>query len=897
MLLRVTWVDYTTEDDTLIVRVAGRGQDGKRHIYHVEDFEPYGFYPASEPVPNRSYIERIEEGYTSFDGVDLQKIVTTLPKHHKDKYLKGEFTESYESDVPFYRRCSIDGLAGYIEAPASRTRVSVNDLDLNPDMSNYDPIEPRVMIGDIEVLPDMSMSFEEMKDMASQPIINITLWDSYEDEYCAIVLDEYGDFEGGDVRGYLESHWEDCESSDLDISLYQDCDIRLRKCSDEQALLESFIDYVREKRPDVISGWNWVDFDHEYLLNRLNQFHDVNRHRLSDVGSVGGWQTERVIDGLPGFDMMDAYCDKMTFHDWRSSSLDYVSNYELGIGKVEDISIGQEYQTNPERLLAYNIIDVQLCVALDRYADVHNFFYQLADRSSVQIYDTFSEMRLVDGLLMSLRADDEVLPRAKEKSLDANAGGLVLEPADGISEDVAVNDLKSLYPSAIITCNISTETLTKDPNEADITIPWMPEKEEDVGGRIEESDLRWNVHDGIGVSMNQEGLIPKYLTLLFKERDALKSKRDEYDPGDLRYDMYDRQQAAVKVVMNSFYGVMSNDYWRLSREEMGDAVTAAARFITWSGVQIAQELGFNVEYGDTDSVMISLRDDDESLSDDELLERGYDLAGRINDRMDDVAERFGIHDEHPFLVGKDMHGSDQHCLMWEFEKFYKRFFQAGTKKRYAGLLVWKEGKWLDEPKPDITGFETKRSDVPELTSEAQPEVIRMVLNGESFETVSDYIAGLVESIKGGEMEPRRFAMPGVINKPLEEYPNRETPRACEYGNDHLDANWAEGDEPWVVYVDSTPAGLPYTNVLALEWNGSIPDGFSFDYDAIIRKTLRKPLEPILNEARWPFNELVHGERTQAVADDLNKSDNPFATADDSSDEEDEGSAGTGALSW
>jgi len=111
-------------------------------------------------------------------------------------------------------------------------------------------------------------------------------------------------------------------------------------------------------------------------------------------------------------------------------------------------------------------------------------------------------MRLIDGYLMSLGDHDEILPSMDEKDIPANAGGLVFDPSDGISENVGVLDLKSLYPSGIISGNISTETLTKDEDEADILIPWMPEKEEEMGGEITKEDVEWDIDRGVGVKLD-----------------------------------------------------------------------------------------------------------------------------------------------------------------------------------------------------------------------------------------------------------------------------------------------------------------------------------------------------------------------------------------------------------
>lgn len=868
MLMRVCYIDYEESNNEVIVRIAGRTEGGDRRILHVWGTHPYAYYPEEEPTPNKDFIVDEEYGYESYDGQPLKKIKTELPKQTNE--VKGEFSRSFEADLPYYRRQSLQGLSGYIEVPDHKRSVNIEDINTEPE---YDgEIEPRVMIGDIEVLPDMDKTVEESVEQAEEPVVAITLWDSFEDEYCAIILDEDHQVDGSEVRRHMKEHWDDSQG---DYSKYADSDVVLKRCNSEEALLNEFVRYVAGCRPDVISGWNFTSYDWTYLLNRMMKFDGVNQHKLSDVGTTSrpGWNVERAVDGLPAFDMMKSFAETMTFHDWRSKSLDYVCNEEFGMGKVEDADVHTDYNRHRSRFLAYNIVDVELCVELDRINNIHQFFYGLAEESSLPIYDVHSELRLVDGYILSRRDDDEILPTAKESEIEQPIGGLVLSPSNGIIPNVNVQDLKSLYPSSMITCNISPEVMTNDPDEADVVVPMMPETEDSVGGTITENDIDWSLDgDAIGFSLNEEGIVPKYLKLIFRDRKEAKQNRNQYESGSAEYNSWDRQQAAIKVVMNSMYGVLNSKYFRLSQTGLGDAITSAGRYTLWRGSEIAEKMGFEISYGDTDSIMVSLSDDGEGV--DELVELADRVEGEINSQMENVADSFGIPDEHPHLTG-NLHGTKRHLYYWENEKLYAKFLQMGSKKRYSGRLIWKEGQKIDPPEEDVTGFESQRSDTPEIVSEAQPEVIGRILGGEDFESISDYIQSIIEDLEEGNRPIREFALPGTINKPLEDYPNRETPRACEYGNEYLDRNWSVGDTPFVVYVKSTPIGLPSENVLAIEWNEEVPDGFEVDHEAIIERALHKPLKPIIEEMGWDFDELRSGRRTESLTSGESSSGDPF----------------------
>ena len=893
-LMRTTAVDYRKEDDDVIIQLAGRDEDGERRTIEVDDTIPY-FYAEREAaagVIDMDSVRSVDGGYESFDGIPLARVNVQVPGNAGERSpevnVTDEFDRTWESDIPFYRRATIDyNLSGHIRVPDT-DHCSIDDIDTDVQVAGGDEIQPRILIADIEVLQTGDTSYEEMMDEYDCPVSHISIWDSKEDEYIELHLDPEGKVEPGEVSRLLDEH-----ISAESLLRERERDIHLRSFESESALLSGFLRVFENRRPDLISGWNFVDFDWDYLLGRFEQLDDLNEHRLSDIGWVNGYQTERKVDCLPAFDMMDAYCDKMSWSEWRSSALDYVSKSVLGVGKMPNVKITEAYEDSRNELVAYNIMDTMLCVAIDRLEGVHEFFYELAELSQVQIYDTFSEMRLVDGYLMSRADDDEILPTMEEKDIPENAGGLVLDPSDGVQDWVGVVDLKSLYPSVIITWNISPETIhwyeDETPQEVMtdggvavsegsqyMNTPWLPDADHAEGGDFTHEEIGF---DTMWTDLSQEGLIPKYLKQLFPDRKERKDKRDEFDPDDPLYDVWDRKQSAVKVIMNSFYGVMSNDYWRLGEYGLGDAVTSTARYALWQGKEIAQSKGYEIYYGDTDSIMISLAKPSEDK--DTALDRGHELEQQINDRMDWCVEESGLQGDHPFL-GESLHGTNRHCLVYEFEKLYRRFFQAGSKKRYAGRIVWKEGKDVDG-KIDTVGFESQRSDSPELTERVQPEVINRILSGEGFDEVSEYVRGLISDIKSGEMEMYQIALPKSLGQPLHEYGNTQTARACRFSNRNLGKTWSHGDDPWLYFIDKTPPMTPGTDVLALDWDEDLPEGFELDLEKTLERALRGPLSPILKEVNWRFTELKKGAKTESAADaswTASEKDNASESEDD-----------------
>lgn len=870
MIGRVIWIDSVDHDDLgLVARVSLRMEDESRRDCFIRGVKPWGYVHEHETLPDREWIVDVEHGYQSLFGDSLKRVTTTLPEkvndRNDDDTLMDHVKEGFEADIPFYRKLSIiDNINGYIELPEEPVSmegdVYVYDIGaVKTEVEYEDYIEPRIMISDIEVSVDEELSFEEMRDNSTQPINVICSYDTYEEDYVVFYYDKYENL--NDTSRIREI---------VDGQLDTDIDIELRKSPTEVDMFNAFINYMNRREFDLTTGWNWVDFDYEYIINRADVLDDINKHRMSPFGYIKYTNNKMMqIPGRPGFDMMDAFCDKMTATNWRSKSLDYVCREELGIGKVEDVDINWAWENDAEKLLGYNIVDVALCVELDKANDIHKFYYDLSQECSVPIYDAFYELRLVDGYVMSRRDENEILPNADQTELIDNAGGYVEDPVNGRHRNIGVADLKSLYPSAMITWNISTETISDSPDDFDnyVKVPWVPEPKE-VEGDITEDQIEW---DWLYCSLDQQGLIARTVRGLFKKRNHEKARRSEFESNSLQYSMWDRMQRSTKEIMNSFYGNASSKYWRLANKWLGDAITSAARYTLWKGKQAIQKIGYKGTYGDTDSHFLQLKSD--SLGDqvDELKE----VAEYMDDDASTIAQDIGIDGTHPYLQDGELHGDEYTCMVWEPEKIYETWMQLGKKKRYAGMIVWKEGKYLDEPEISITGFEYRRADSMEVTEEMQQEVIEMILRGAEFQEVSEYIMGVIDEIDKNSDDIRKFALPGSINKDLDDYPNRQVPRACKYSNAHLGYEFSEGDDPFVYLIKDTPSGLPKSDVVAFEWHEEIPEGFVLNTEAIIERGIRKPIDLIINEVGWKFSEIRAGMEQQTM-DLSNDGANPFA---------------------
>jgi DNA polymerase elongation subunit (family B) len=799
-------VNYTVESDEdgphPVVHVFGRTREGKGRHIRVTGFRPYFYAPNEEVEDDVVEDERVtgtETGFESIDGDDLTRIYTRIPAD------VGEVRESYthyEADILFPNRFRIDK---DVKSGMRLGDVDEQDVDFEIDASDVEPCDAdspaRTCIIDIEV--EDRNGFPEDGE---EPVVCLTAWDSFEDEYHVFV-------------------W------DIDENEVDDDGYVLRAYETEEAMLNGFLDYFEDRDPDVISGWNSNDFDFPYLIDRLEELdgEGMEPTRLSRVGEV--WHDDwggPTIKGRATFDLLYAY-QRMKFTELESYRLDAIAEEELGESKVTYTGkIGDLWEDDPDKLLEYNKMDVELCVRIDEKVGVIDFFRELARFVGCSLEDATTPSDVVDVYVLRKAHEEFVLPSKRGGAGgEEYEGGEVFEPITGIRENVAVLDLASLYPMSMISVNASPETKVDDSYGGETFDVKMPD------GKV------------IRFRKEPEGLTKSIVTELLEERDKKKSARDEHEMGSEEYVKYDNQQNAIKVVMNSYYGVAGYPRFRLYDREMGSAVTATGRKVIEHTKEVVEDEGYEVVYGDTDSTLVELGDG--SLE--TLVERGESLEGVVNESYDDFAlEEFNAH-EHRWEI--------------EFEKLYRRFFQAGRKKRYAGRLVWKEGKEVDDL--DITGFEYKRSDVSQVTKEVQKEVIRRILDGEGFDEISAYLQDIVTRFKEGEYGYDDIGIPGGIGQKLESY-DTDTAQVtgAKYANEHLGTNFTSGSKPKRLYIKRVKGDYPGTDVVCFEYPEQIPDEFEVDWDKMLEKTVQGPIERILEALDWSWSEVVTGQRQQGL---------------------------------
>ncbi|MDQ2053344.1 DNA-directed DNA polymerase [Halobellus sp. H-GB7] len=848
--LMVTQVNYSVEGsgrrEYPVLHVFGRTPDGETEHVRVLGFEPY-FYAPTETLDDdkldKDVITRTEEGYESIRGEELTKICTRTPRDVGQ--IRDEF-EHYEADILFPNRLLIDkDVKSGIRVPERRLGDGGDggdDSDGKADAIQipHDEIEPveveaplRVNTFDIEV--DDRSGFPEDGE---EPIVCLTSHDSERDEYIAWLYDAPEAAAGVDSPDDLDAY----------EPLREDTDIDVRSFEREDAMLDAFLTYIEETDPDVLTGWNFEDFDMPYLLDRMEVIdptseYDLDPARFSRIGEVwrSGWGGPNV-KGRVVFDLLYAY-KRTQFTELESYRLDAVGELELDVGKERYAGdIGDLWEQEPERLLEYNVRDVELCVEIDRKQDVIAFWDEVRTFVGCKLEDATTPGDTVDIYILHEAHGRFALPSKGQADAEDYEGGAVFDPITGVKENVTVLDLKSLYPMCMVTINASPETKV-DPESYDGDTFQAP--------------------NGTYFRREPDGIIREMIDDLLAEREEKKALRNENDPDTPAYEQYDRQQAAVKVIMNSLYGVLGWDRFRLYDKEMGAAVTATGRDVIEHTAEAANELGKEVIYGDTDSVMLELGGD---VSKEEAIEQSFELEEYINDSYDEFAARELDAEEHRFQI--------------EFEKLYRRFFQAGKKKRYAGHIVWKEGKDVDDI--DITGFEYKRSDIAPITKEVQKRVIEMIVHGEETDEIADYLHEIISDFESGEIPVDEIGIPGGIGKRLDAYDTATAQvRGAKYANEFLGTNFGRGSKPKRIYLEKVhPSWFrrmegeegfdPQRDVLygefkrdpdviCIEYDDQLPEEFEVDWDVMLEKTLKGPIARIIEALGMSWDEVKSGQ--------------------------------------
>ena len=534
---------------------------------------------------------------------------------------------------------------------------------------------------------------------------------------------------------------------------------------DERALLQAFFQWLRSVDPDIIVGWAIINFDLNFIDRKCRALGiPFDMGRGTDTAAIlqPGNPGQPRIAKLPGRAVLDGIdLLKAGFWAFDSFSLDNVAHELLGEGKLitsnenKVARINHLFKNDKPALAAYNIKDCQLVNDIFVKANLIEFAIQRANLTGLAIDRLGGSVAAFDNLyLPRLHRHGYVAPDVNnENSGLGSPGGYVLDSEPGIYKNVLVLDFKSLYPSIIRTFCIDPMGL-KQPG--DNPIP----------GFMEATFSR-NTH-----------ILPGIIEELWDARDV--AKQDANAP----------LSQAIKIIMNSFYGVLGTSGCRFHSHQLASSITRRGHDIITASKEQIESHGYRVIYGDTDSLFVLVGEKHSRASAQQIGKR---LTKSLNEWWQSkLAAEFEL----------------ECYLEVEFETLYSRFLMptvrgmpTGSKKRYAGLVIDDN----DRRELVVKGLEAARTDWTPLAREFQRELFQRIFNDEPFEEfVRETALDLLNGDRDADIAYRKR-----LRRKIDDYQRNVPP--------HVQAARKMRRKPgsWVSYVITRNGPEPTENLTSL----------------------------------------------------------------------------------
>lgn len=252
------------------------------------------------------------------------------------------------------------------------------------------------------------------------------------------------------------------------------------KYEDEFSMLYAFFHNMVPKM-SCISGWNFINFDWTFLVNRARKLTKTVNGKVYSVDPRESSFTKRLNKiwmtdyELPAhrmvFDYMQLYeiCDT-SIKVKESSSLDFVSNKLIGVNKIKfNGSLMKLYEEDFETFMYYNCVDSVLVKAIHDKTNYISIIYAISCLSQIKIVDVISQLNnalgslaITEGVLRNKFRDQEGIILFKDNTRNNSgastiAGGWVKDPSVGMNRWVAVYDFSSLYPTVMTQFYIAPE--------------------------------------------------------------------------------------------------------------------------------------------------------------------------------------------------------------------------------------------------------------------------------------------------------------------------------------------------------------------------------------------------------------------------------------------------------
>lgn len=527
-------------------------------------------------------------------------------------------------------------------------------------------------------------------------------------------------------------------------------DAEVREYAAEPELLTDFGRILSAADPDIVMGYNIMQFDLPYVHNRCAKLGVIDTVRaLLSRTSVGFSVREYTKHGpygaqltyscrLPGRVVFDMYTFVRNEFKFSSYKLDDVAEKLLGDKKIDvhhsEIGRLSRSASGRRRLAEYCIKDAELpvrladhtkavltCIEMSRAVKVsmESVLYQ---QPQYKLYSAILRETIARNMLMP--SSQTVLQVMGVNVMKTYRGAIVQDPKFGYYDrPVYVFDFASLYPSIMLRGNMCYSThvpisyVRKYADRFRLDTDRPDERGDKVTlsrTRIDDSTYTYFVQSDCC-----EGVLPSLLAKLLRMRRDTRSQI-ACESNAFARSVLDRRQTALKVCANAIYGftgVRAERSW-MPCTEIAMSVTAAGRdIITKTVNHVTTQYACTVIYGDTDSVMC-LFDETTGAPLADLVEFAKSVEASINSIFDS-----------PVRI--------------EFECVYLKFLLV-MKKRYVGLKLSEN---FEPGAITVKGIETRRRDNFPLLRATLETMIEMFIRRDlGTRPVMDYVRRVLKSI-------------------------------------------------------------------------------------------------------------------------------------------------------
>jgi DNA polymerase I len=777
---RLVAADYKVQDGRPYVWLFGRDSLGNKEVFSVAH-TPYAYVPQEEANSDYPPVRAI-------DGRMVKRVDARIPNEIADYEKK--YTKVYEDKILFPMRFLVDrGIRHAFTVDGGVIRPATEEEEREVD-------GVKLVTAFVDTESEIVFNKED------------NTWSTIQDVQ-----------KGKNLTLCVTTAF----SNDKELITYDARDDR-----QEKVMWKYWIDLMVKKDPDIIAGWNIAGHDLRVFYERCLRL-KLNPNLISPMGYMslrehkGG--IEGRINGINTFEMRDAFKKFFQGRTFDSYALKPIAADKQIFGEfaIDEEDFKDLNVPHMEDVVKYNRRDVQRLINIEEVLHLIDQFDGISKVAGCSLFDTIDTSKYSDALFLREFHNKFVLGTKQYHKREKYQGAMVLTPQRGIYENVVALDFSGMYPTIIMSYNMSPETLANGTDN--------------------------NVHNigGIYFKKSPFGIVPNSIKRMMNFRKSIKKEMKKFEVGTLAYKVLDYRQYGIKQMIAAMYGYFAFPMGRMYYPQISSSVTFCGRKNIMSCVDFIHKLGYKVLYGDTDSMLIQVGD----------ISEGEELEKKVNGFLVELAQREGL-TEPPTI---------------EYEIGYRRLL-LGKKKRYAGLCTHYKGR--DSDLIVIKGFEAKRSDSSRFSRNLQTEILGKILRGAPEKEISDSVKKVWKEFDLNDYPWWELGIPHKLSRAPEFYPHAGAGYLAEiYANTFLGKKFVEGTRPFIYWIRRVLEGLPpriYHNGkwkplerIALDTEEDFRKWVPYiDWEMQKHKIIERKLELILSAWGKSLGEIVSDQKQQTL---------------------------------